>query len=271
MFCDAHFHIVQYQEVAAKGALFSCPFGTYRACTCSHDPAEYAVQKRLISGTKPPVLFYNAFGIHPQNPVAEYIQFLETLLEQQELDAVGEVGFDLFTPEFKDTLDRQEYVWAVQLALASQYNRPLIVHCRKATERLFRDSRLLKKIPAVVFHSFPGSRIEAESLIRRGIHAFFSFGKPILSGNKRALDCVRNLAADRLLFETDAPFQTLKGERFTDCGDIQLIYKKAAAVRSDANVACKSVGELEEQIEKNFISAFGPFPAESALSVHRSV
>ncbi|MCI1208065.1 MAG: TatD family hydrolase [Treponema sp.] len=267
MFCDAHFHLVQYRTFSAE----NIPFDSYRACTCSHDRSEYSEQQQLIEKVKQPVFLYNAFGIHPQNPVAANLPFLEALLRKNELDAIGEAGFDLFTPEFKATIERQEVVWRSQVELAVQYQRPLIIHCRKSLDRIFRDSRLLMKLPGVIFHSFSGSITEAGSFLRRGIPAFFSFGKPLLNGHKRALECVRSLPAERLLFETDAPFQTLKNESFTTPGDIYRVYTTAAAVRLEAGSTCATLEELKIQIEKNFISVFGMFPVKSAEFLHRNV
>ena len=41
-----------------------------------------------------------------------------------------------------------------------------------------------------------------------------------LNGNKKARACVCELPSERVLAETDAPFQFLKGEQYTDLKDI---------------------------------------------------
>ncbi len=259
MYCDTHFHIVQsasyYENIQNSLLLFSQESTTYYACSCSHDKNEYIEQCRLISqiNTSPNVRIENALGIHPQNPVIEMIPFLEDALEKGELDAVGESGFDFFTPEFKQTANCQETVWAAQVELAALYKKPLIVHCRKAVPLLFRDSKKLKKIPSVIFHSFPGSYVEAVSLLRRGIPAYFSFGKPVLNGNKKAIDCTARLPLQHLLFETDAPFQTLYGEKYTPFRDITSVYKKAYELRNNTAV---SEENFIQKIKNNFTTIF---------------
>ena len=122
----------------------------------------------------------------------------------------------------------------LQLELALKYNKPLVVHARKANEKLFEYSKQLKKLPAVLFHSFMGPAHEAESLLVRGINAYFSFGKQIMNNNKKVLDCVQNLPLQNLLLETDAPFQFLKGEKFTRLEDIKKIYEAFFGLRRES-------------------------------------
>ena len=175
---------------------------------------------------------------------------MENLIIDKKIIAIGECGFDFFTPEFKSTATEQESVFNEQLFLAQKYNLPLVLHLRKSIEKIFTYSRQLKKIPAVVFHSFPGTFREAQSLTNHGINAFFSFGKPILNGKKASIDCVQNLPLQNLLFETDAPYQTLRGETETFPTDIKKVYRKACELRKI------NLEELSETVFKNFQIAF---------------
>ena len=137
-------------------------------------------------------------------------------------------------------------MWNIQLELAEQYKMPLVVHCRKANEKLFEYAPRLKKLPAVLFHSFMGSLVEANSLIGRGINCFFSFGKQMLNGNKKVIECLQKLPLENLLLETDAPFQTLKGEEFTRAEEIERVYEAAAGLRK------MRLEELSERLRENF-------------------
>ena len=149
--------------------------------------------------------------------------------------AIGECGFDLFTDEYKSTFAEQNELWNAQLELAIKYDKPIIVHCRKGMCHIFESIEKLKKIRAVIFHSFSGSVTEAISLRKNGVNAFFSFGKPILNGNKNAIQCVKSLPIDWLLLETDSPYQTLKGESFTSPIDILKVYAQFVKLRKDEN------------------------------------
>ena len=107
-----------------------------------------------------------------------------------------------------------------------------MIHCRKAIDLVFADIPALKKVPAVLFHSFFSGIIEAHALLRKDLNAYFSFGKQILNGNKKSVSCVRELPASHLLLETDAPFQTLKNESFTPLSDIRRVYAAAYDLRA---------------------------------------
>ena len=204
---------------------------------------------------------HNAFfsyGFHPQIVTPSYLKndfptelsYLENLLSEKKIVAIGECGFDFFTPEFKATAKEQEIVFNEQLKLAQKYGVPLVLHLRKSIEKIFSYSGELKKLPSVIFHSFPGTFREADSLKKRGINAFFSFGKPILNGKKSAIACVEKLPLQNLLFETDAPYQTLKGEKETLPGDIKKAYQRACELRKI------SLEEMTESILENFMRAY---------------
>ena len=189
----------------------------YYGVSCAHDRDEFLKQETLSAklNENENTQVMCAFGMHPQLPLVENASFMETLLKERRIGAIGEAGFDLFTKEFKADIARQEEAWRISCELAALYGVPLVVHCRKALDKMFRDSKALSKIPAVVFHSFTGSVQDASSLLKRGVNAYFSFGNPFIFGDKSAIGCVQKLDVGRLLMETDAPYQTMRGETET--------------------------------------------------------
>lgn len=262
MFCDAHFHLVQ-SYMAFPSDLKMPPFfqnQPVKACTCAHNIPEYGKQKQLLLQIANSSLhsadIKSAFGLHPQQPAIENAFFLEQLLEKNEICAVGEAGFDLFTDEFKINLENQKEAWQIQLELAQKFSRPLVIHCRKAMNFIFADSRQLKKLPAVLFHSFPENPDAAFSILNHGINAFFSFGKQILNGNKKAIACVKSLPLQNLLLETDAPFQTLKGEKFTSPDEIKKVYEHAFHLRFFQD-STQEFSIFCQKLCQNFESLFG--------------
>ncbi len=245
-FFDAHFHFsecMRFEKPSDSLAVFE----KYYGCSCAHSAEEWENQKNALDSAEK-IHILKSFGLHPQNPAVENAEFLENLLRNNELDAVGEAGFDFFTEEFRKNFERQDEAWHIQLELAEKYQKPLVVHCRKAMQNIFKEIDALKNIPAVLFHSFPGPVEEASSVLRRLPDAYFSYGKQILNGNKKVLSCVKNLPLKNILLETDAPFQCLKNERFTSCAEIKRVYQAAFEVR----------GELTPEIIKNnFFTLFG--------------
>lgn len=218
--------------------------------------AGFAPSGRSLPTAEVTSMVFASYGIHPQSPalrdktfIEKELSFIENLLAEKKIIAIGECGFDFFTPEFKSTAPEQEIVFNEQLFLAQKYNVPIVLHLRKSIEKIFTYSRELKKLPAVIFHSFPGTLREAQSLQNHGINAFFSFGKPILNGKKASIDCVQNLPIQNILFETDATYQTLKDEKETLPSDIKKVYQRACELRG------LSIEDLCEKIFINFKSA----------------
>lgn len=183
-----------------------------------------------------------SFGLHPQmfsDPKMSRADFeglfffLRSLLENDSIFAVGEIGFDFFNEEFRRTEKIQTEFFERQIDLAAAFGKPIVVHCRKAMDRIFSFSKSLSSLPAVVFHSFPGGKNDASSLLKKGVNAFFSFGKHQLMNGKRLSVEMLSAHSDfpgRILFETDCPYQTLKGESETSAAEIVRVYEKASEI-----------------------------------------
>lgn len=205
---DAHFHYFECKNLGI------CTFPQdWSGISCAHTPEEWNIQIKATEN------IIHSYGIHPQQSgkidIKSSADFLESLIIDNKLSAIGEAGFDYFTEEYKSYAVLQEEAFNIQLSLATKFNLPMVIHCRKANEKLFEYSKELSKLPEVLFHSFMGPSREAISLLNKGINGYFSFGKQIFNNNKKVLDCVSNLPAERVLAETDAPFQYLKGEKYT--------------------------------------------------------
>lgn len=282
IFCDAHFHLIPSEE--ALGTHF-LPRGL--GVTAAHSPQEFLAQEARVKELNASVIsapgndkssarlspcaqtcsprVLQSFGLHPQAPFSDErdfalrLEFLESLLRERRVQAVGECGLDFFTQEFSAKRAAQEKAFAAQLDLAARYKVPVIVHARKAMQEIFESAAALKKVPAVVFHSFAGTLMDARSLLSKGVNAYFSFGKPLMNGAKKAILCVRTLPIERLLFETDAPYQTLKGEAATSPAEIADVYQAAFELRT-AGIpyeARPSFIDFSAEIEKNFRAVFG--------------
>lgn len=168
---------------------------------------------------------------------------MENLLKQDKIDAIGEIGFDFYNNSESKTIEKQTEYWNTQIEFAIQYKKPIVIHSVKATNFILKENKKLKKVPAVLFH---GSKIpfsESEYLLKSGVNAFFSFGKPLLKDNKTAIECVTKLPLDRLCFETDSPYQLQETE-------IAALYKKASIIRK------VSEEEICKILEKGFYSIF---------------
>lgn len=249
MYTDAHLHLYDLAgALKAKPALSADSV----VCSSSWRPEEFAWTEAYAGEFPGQVVL--SFGVHPQEPSEDGIGFLEGLIADKRIAAVGECGFDLYNADFRANLDRQRVVWDIQLDLACRAGLPLIVHCRKAMHLVFADSNRLKRLPSVIFHGWPGSATEAQSLLKRGINAWYSLGKGLLRGDRSLADTARRLPEERLLTETDSPWMTLRGESFSVPADIQPVLAYVAGLRGMELVECA------DRIGRNFRAAFSGSP-----------
>jgi TatD DNase family protein len=215
----------------------------------------------------PPVFL--CFGVHPQLAAGgggaagrirgELLPLLGARAAEGRLDALGEAGFDLYGGEYRAAEAFQDEIFAPHLETAIRYGLPMVLHVRRAMHKVFALAGGLKKLPAAIFHSWPGTPGEGEALLRRGVNAYFSFGAAILTNHKGARRCCAVFPAERLLLETDAPYQPLRGGAFSSWGDLPLVCREAAALRKEAGRPGGSPEALEALTEANYFRAFKNF------------
>jgi len=145
-------------------------------------------------------------GLHPQaagewGPDGE--RELQQFLYDPKVAAVGEIGLDALLPS--PPLDLQEKVFRAQLRLAVAAGRPVLIHCRKATERLLQILREEKaERVGGIFHGFSGSLETALAGVRLGFAV--GVGGIVTYPNARRLpEIVQKLPPEWLVLETDAP------------------------------------------------------------------
>lgn len=146
-----------------------------------------------------------AFGIHPwhaHTAAPGWQERLAGLLEKHPQASIGECGLDSWISE--PALEIQRPIFADQLRLAREMDRPVTIHCLKAWGALFEAFKESPPPPHFLMHSFGGSIETARRLIPLG--AYFSFSGYFLQPRKSAvLEVFRQLPHDRILLETDAP------------------------------------------------------------------
>jgi Mg-dependent DNase len=106
--------------------------------------------------------------------------------------ALGEAGLD---KHIDISLSLQREIFAAQVELSEEFEKPLVVHCVKAWDELLAVKKELKPRKTWVIHGFRGNRMLAEQLVRKGF--YLSFGARF---NTEALHAAW---PNRLLAETD--------------------------------------------------------------------
>ena len=105
----------------------------------------------------------------------------------------------------------QQHYFDGQLALAHEFDLPVIVHARRAVDTVIASFKRIGKLRGVV-HSFSGSAEQARQLRELGF--LIGVGGPVTWPRARRLRrLVAEMPLEFLLLETDAPDQPLEGRR----------------------------------------------------------
>lgn len=152
-----------------------------------------------------PGFIHPSYGLHPwkiASRSSDWLALLRSFLKDNPQASVGECGLDRWMrdPYFEE----QQIAFRSQLDLAIELSRPVTIHCLKAWGPLMDILREMPTLPPVLFHSFNGSLEIAQELTHMG--AYFSFSGYFLHERKKSqLELFRQLPADRILVESDAP------------------------------------------------------------------
>lgn len=208
----------------------------------------------------PPVAL--CFAVHPQLPLAESdsvtasLESLYHFAESGWLQAIGEAGFDLYDEAYQATETRQEELFHLELELAIAQGLPMVLHIRRAMHKIFNYTKKLAALPGVVFHSYSGTYEEALALRKRGVPVYCSFGTTIALNHRKTMRACALLPPEMLLFETDAPYQPLRGKDFSGYGDLFTVVKTAALLRAEAGSPCCTEEELHSLNDDHFNRVF---------------
>jgi TatD DNase family protein len=259
---DAHFHALDLEELDPGWLDFYRASKTLGTASC-HSLKEYEHVDGLRARGIP---IRVSFGVHPQQPVADELPGIERLAAGRKIDAIGECGFDLYDKNYAGTIDSQASVFSDHIAIAKRYGLPLIIHIRKAMAEIFSRCSELKTVQAVIFHAWPGSPLDAKTLIDRGLNAFFSFGAQAMNGRRLSIKSIKEIPLDRILVESDAPYQKprdpsnenhssakpVNHPSFCRLEDLAPIYSALASIRGT------EIEEFTRIIEKNYSIALTP-------------
>lgn len=151
---------------------------------------------------------YATAGVHPHHAI-DYDDAAHTLLhelaQQSEVRAVGETGLDYnrnYSPR-----DVQLAVFERQLQIAVDVQKPLFLHQRDAHEdfiallRRYRD-----KVPAAVVHCFTDTGEALRDYLALDCHIGITGWICDERRGIRLRELVRDIPANRLMIETDAPY-----------------------------------------------------------------
>ena len=173
-------------------------------------------------------------GLHPCSVKENYEEELfnvRELLKSRKFYGIGETGLDFY---WDKTFVRQQYVaLEQQIELALQYDLPLILHTRYATQETID---VIKNFSSTslrgIFHCFGGSLHEAEQII--GLNFYLGIGGVITYKNAGLAEVLSNVDMKYLVLETDAPYLSpvpMRGKR-NESSYLKYIAEKLALVKN---------------------------------------
>ena len=156
-----------------------------------------------------PEYLFPALGLHPENVKEDWEEQLRVLKEavdqrmssSNHLIAIGEIGLDYhWDVSFKE---QQHEALREQMRWAEQWNLPVMIHSRDATEDTLN---ILREFPTVkgVMHCFSGSHEVAKQVVDMGY--YLGIGGVLTFKNCKLAEHLVGIPLERLILETDAPY-----------------------------------------------------------------
>ena len=155
---------------------------------------------------------YLAPGLHPfyiEQHQQAHLQRLEQVLKQHDCVAIGEIGLDTFLKQHKrpDSFAKQQHYFNAQLELATHYQKPVLLHIRKAHAEALAILKAQKFKLGGIAHAFSGGVEEAKALVKLGFKIGVT-GQITNPNAKKLHQVVQAIGAERLVIETDCPDMT---------------------------------------------------------------
>lgn len=187
---------------------------------------------------------YAAIGIHPNDCTSEWYNDMHSMQHRwfsnsnsyrdKKIVAIGECGLDMYRPGYN--LQRQIDAFKAQIELALQYQLPIIVHTRQASQETAQVLEEYKKNNLHgIIHCFSEQQDFANHMIDLGFVLGFG-GTITYPKNEYLRTIIKTIPLDKIVLETDAPFlppQHIRGKK-NHPQEIATIAKYIAELRHES-------------------------------------
>lgn len=154
-----------------------------------------------------PDFIFPMLGLHPEDVREDYQEVLAKMhaLLPGNYVAIGEVGLDYYWSREFET--QQLAAFEEQVKWSIEFQKPLMIHCRKAQNEMVKLLRKYEKeLPGGVFHCFTGNQHEALELLQFEKFVLGVGGVSTFKKSHLAEDLAAVVPLERLVLETDAPY-----------------------------------------------------------------
>jgi TatD DNase family protein len=170
--------------------------------------SEEGMQKALDLSRDYPGELYGTAGVHPHHAdtfTDETEALIRSLVEHDEIVAVGETGLDYFR-NFSPR-DKQLEAFRRHIEIAMDTGLPMFLHLRDAHEdfhAILSENR--DRLSEIVVHCFTGSREELQAYVGMDCHIGITGWICDERRGTHMKEYLSEIPVDRLLIETDAPY-----------------------------------------------------------------
>ncbi len=193
---------------------------------------------------------FPAYGMHPMMIAAHraaHLRELRDWIERERPVAVGECGLDYWVEGLDH--DVQSTYFDGQLALAREYDLPVVVHARRAVDAVMAAIKRVGNLRGVI-HSYAGSEEQARQLADLGF--LIGIGGPVTYERaKRVRRVAATVPLETLLLETDAPDQpdcAHRGQRNEPARIVRVLETIAALRDEDPAVIAEATTRNAERL-----------------------
>ena len=181
-------------------------------------------------------IVYGALGIQPEELDDfndESLKFIIDHVNDDKIVAVGEIGLDF---HYDTERKKQIELFKKQLSIASEYNKPVIIHSRDCIQETYN---ILKNYNLKgILHCYSGSVEMAREFNKIGFLLGIG-GICTFKNARRLIDVIENVPLEYIVLETDSPYLTpepYRGKK-NEPSFIPLIAAKIAQIKNvDINV-----------------------------------
>src|SRR3989344_1911883 len=190
---------------------------------------------------------FASVGLHPNHENDEWFESSKyrELAQHPKVVAIGECGLDFFRPTevTDDVKEKQRAIFVDQIALAAEFDKPLIIHARpsKGTMDAYQEILEILKEAKVKYpnllgdiHFFVGGVAEAEVFVALNFTVSFT---AVITFARDYDAVIRAVPLTNILAETDAPYVaplSRRGERNDPLSIIEVVAKIAEIRGEDA-------------------------------------
>ncbi len=163
--------------------------------------------------------------------------------------SIGEIGMDFNWASKEETGKKQEEIFRKVIRFAIKVKKPIVIHSRKAEVECLDilEDEIKNNEIQVIHHCFGGRK----ALMRRGVELGHNFSIPAnIKRNTSFKALVKIVPKDRLLTETDAPWQSPFKEKVNEPAYVTEAIQKIAEVKGI------TIKEAEDVVWDNFCRIF---------------